>query len=157
MHNFPSNVRARPSHLHTYPVVLPAAFLADKFFVLRKTCSRFNAFCSCHSSLPFPTIYTSHALKATLDINPAPPPPYPSTSCLLRIISRVSCFATHSILHHALARTTEATKRLAFRDEATQWHAKCTEQEHRTFKWKRRVERETKFFNGRALTGRYQR
>lgn len=55
------------------------------------------------------------------------------------------------------ARTTEATKRLAFRDELAESHAKCSEQQHRTFKWKRRVERETRFFNGRALTGQYQR
>lgn len=57
----------------------------------------------------------------------------------------------------ASSRRREAKNRLALHDETARWCARCKEQEHRALKWKRRVERETKFFNGRALTGLYQR
>lgn len=54
-------------------------------------------------------------------------------------------------------RTNEARKRQAVRDETFRWHARCKEQEHRSLKWKARVLKETEFFNGRVITGQYQR
>lgn len=54
-------------------------------------------------------------------------------------------------------RTNEAKKRHAARDETYKWFVRCKEQEHRTLKWKARVLKETQFFNGRVITGQYQR
>eukprot|EP00752_Nemacystus_decipiens_P010357 g9227.t1 len=57
----------------------------------------------------------------------------------------------------AVLRTNEARKRQAIRDETFRWHTRCKEQEHRTLKWKTRVLKQTQFFNGRVVTGQYQR
>lgn len=51
----------------------------------------------------------------------------------------------------------EARRRHAIHDETQKWHTRCKEQEHRTLKWKIRVLKETEFFNGRVVTGQYQR
>lgn len=75
----------------------------------------------------------------------------PGTTTVVAPTWNVFFFATF------LARTMVAQKRQTVRDELVLWHARCKEQEHRTFKWKRRVDKETEFFNGRALTGQYQR
>ncbi|CAM9204617.1 unnamed protein product, partial [Discosporangium mesarthrocarpum] len=42
-------------------------------------------------------------------------------------------------------------------DEAAQWKQICGAKEHRAMKWLQRVKKETKFFNGMALTENWQR
>lgn len=74
-----------------------------------------------------------------------------------KTIARHSIQTLFCIVVASRIRTKEARKRQVVRDETHKWHARCKEQEHRTLKWKVRVLKETEFFNGRVITGQYQR
>ena len=88
---------------------------------------------------------------------PPPPPPPEAHQPLLYFRFSLPSHLSTAAAAAVRARTNEARKRQTVRDEAASWHARCKEQEHRTLKWKKRVLAETQYFNGRALTGQYQR
>ncbi|CAB1113941.1 unnamed protein product [Ectocarpus sp. CCAP 1310/34] len=75
----------------------------------------------------------------------------------LRLFCQTKAREEITCREESVLRTNEARKRQAARDDAFTWHARCKEQEHRTLKWKIRVLKETKFFNGRVITGQFQR